>query len=295
MNVQRISNSGVNKVIVTIEDQVQFSGIYKDSQTFDYKLNDKAAKSKLVKGAKRDDFEVEENSTSNNLIFSAGAWQVATLPSVRYWEQIDGDLTCKVGDVTIRIGGVKSGKDSTGENVVNKVVFMADRNKIVCHFYNTTQRILVNGHGYKTFTDIFLKPFFQQKIDASAEEISSVNKLILKKLGPKTAKRSSVRYKGKSSFPCNQCDYAFKSVTTLNNHRISEHALSFDESKRLMEPWHSTKNSSLSSCLMVEDGTVPDNSKEVIGENVPLSNCDDDSGIATGNPKNKDEDSINCD
>ena len=46
---------------------------------------------------------------------------------------------------------------------------------------------------------------------------------------------------------------------------------------------------------MVEDGTVPDNSKEVIGENVPLSNCDNDSGIATGNPKNKDEDSINCD
>ena len=95
MNFQRISNSAVNKDIVTIEDQVQFSSIYKDSQTFDYKLNDKAAKSKLVKGAKRDDFEVEENSTSNNLIFSAGAWQVATRPSVRYWEQIDGDLTCK--------------------------------------------------------------------------------------------------------------------------------------------------------------------------------------------------------
>ena len=61
---QRISNSGVNKVIFTIEDQVQFSGIYKDSQTFDYKLNDKAAKSKLVKGAKRNAFEVEVNSIS---------------------------------------------------------------------------------------------------------------------------------------------------------------------------------------------------------------------------------------
>ena len=118
------------------------------------------------------------------MIFNAGAWQAAVLPSVRYWEQV-GDLTCKVGNVAIKVAGVKSGKDSSGKIVVNKIVFMADRNKIVCHFYNTTQRMLVNGHGYKIFTDIFLKPYFQQKIDASTEEISSVNALILKKLGPK--------------------------------------------------------------------------------------------------------------
>ena len=207
MSMRRSLNFLENKDIVTLEDQVKCSEFYYDSMIFDYKLNDKAAKSKLVKGAKRAVFQLEENSTSINLIFSAGAWQVGVLPSVNLWSQIKGDQTCKVGDIAIKIGGIKSGKDATGKNIVNKIVFMADRDKITCHFYNTTQKILVNGHGYKRFVDIFLEPFFQQKIQVSSEEISKANTLVLEKLGPKTVKRSDVKFKGKSSFPCNQCDY----------------------------------------------------------------------------------------
>ena len=117
--------------------------------------------------------------------------------------------------------------------MVNKIVFLADRDKVTCHFYNTTQRILINGHGYKRFINIFFEPYFGQKIDGSSEEIIKANTLLLEKLGPKTVKRSDVKFKGKSSFPCNQCEYAFKSVTALNKHRISDHASSFNESKKL--------------------------------------------------------------
>ena len=197
--------------LVTIEEQVKASEIYKDSIKFDYKLNDKAAKSKLVKGAKRIAFEIHDNSNSMNLDFSSGSWQVVVLPSMQYWKQVKGDLTCKVGDLTIKVGGIKSGEDISGKNVANQVVFFADKNKIVCHMYNTTQRIL-NGHGYQRFVEVFLKPFFQAKVNASIQEIQTLNVKLIEKLGPRTVKRLDVKYKGGGSFPCNQCDYSFKTA-----------------------------------------------------------------------------------
>ena len=61
------------------------------------------------------------------------------------------------------MGGVKAGRENNGKTVNNQIVFYADRSKIVCHLYNTTQLILVNGHGYRKFVDSFLMPFFTTK------------------------------------------------------------------------------------------------------------------------------------
>ena len=134
---------------VTIDDLVKCCGVFDNSYTFDYKLNDKTAKSKLVKGAKREALEIQRNSTSISLLFSGGSWQFAVLPSYRYWNQVKSDQACKVGDISIKVAGTKSGKDASGRNIVNQIIFYVDRDKIVCHLYNTTQRILVNGHGYQ--------------------------------------------------------------------------------------------------------------------------------------------------
>ena len=57
-------------------------------RTFEYKLNDKAAQAKLVKGAKRETFEIVANKTSCNLVFNVGAWQHVVSPSVQYLGQI---------------------------------------------------------------------------------------------------------------------------------------------------------------------------------------------------------------
>ena len=223
MSLRSSNNPLANKNGVTIEDLVNDSDVFKDSITFDYKLNDKAAKAKIVKGAKRIAFEIQENSTSTTLVFSSGSWQVAALPAANYWNQVKCDLTCKVGEITIKVGGVKSGKDVSGNNVVNQVVFYVDRNKVVCHMYNTTQRILVNGHGYQLFVEAFLKPFFQAKIEASSDEIQSLNIKLIDKLGPKTVKRSNVKFKGGMSYPCNKCDYSFKNISSLNTHKTYKH------------------------------------------------------------------------
>ena len=59
-----------------------------------------------MKEAKRVPFEVQENTSSTNLVFSAGSWQKAVIPSVKYWNEIKGDKTCKVGDTMIKVGVV---------------------------------------------------------------------------------------------------------------------------------------------------------------------------------------------
>ena len=49
-----------------------------------YRLNDKAVKAKLVKGAKRSPMDVVHKSLSSNLEFSLGAWNYVVLPAIGY-------------------------------------------------------------------------------------------------------------------------------------------------------------------------------------------------------------------
>ena len=158
--------------------------MYEDSpRAFEYVLSDKAAKGKLIKAAKRTTpFIVEENTSSSNLVFSAGAWQNAVGPAVKYWNQVEGDKTCKIGEYEVTIGGIKAGLEKSGKQVDSQIVFFADRSKVVCHMYNTTCLILVNGQGYKKLIDMFLAPFFQGKIDSCKKDIESYNEIVLENL-----------------------------------------------------------------------------------------------------------------
>ena len=103
----------------SIENHVKSSGIanFEDTpRSFEYNLTDKAAKAKLIKAARRTTpLTVEENTSSSNLVFSAGAWQNAVGPAVRYWNQEEGDKTCKLGEYTVNIGGIKAGVEKSGK------------------------------------------------------------------------------------------------------------------------------------------------------------------------------------
>ena len=82
----------------SILDLVEESELKKQSsvkRTHEYNLDDKAAKAKLLKGAKRIPLELVENTASCNLNFSVGAWNQVVLPSVRYWDSVKGEKTCQ--------------------------------------------------------------------------------------------------------------------------------------------------------------------------------------------------------
>ena len=167
---------------------------------FEFKLNDKAAKSKLIKGAKRKHFDVVANSSSTNLVFSLGAWFHVVLPNTQYWNQVKEEKTCRVGNMVVKIADIETRKEATGKHIDTVIVFFASGRKVVCHLYNTTQLILVNGHGYANLVNNFLKPFFEYKVSANVYKIEEYNKEALGNLAPKQVRRSSVRYKTGSPF-----------------------------------------------------------------------------------------------
>ena len=171
---------------------------------------------------------------------------------------------CNVDDNIIKIGGIKEGKESNGLSVDCQIIFFLNREKVVCHFYNTTQRILVNGHGYRSFINIFLKPFFTSKIDSSLTEIQAFNDMALDKLGNKSVKRSTVKYKGGTPFTCKSCDFAAKSISALNKHKKTEHSVSFNGSLSLRQHPQSTRNNSVIECLMLEDVSATNLSSDAI-------------------------------
>ena len=129
--------------------------------------------------------------------------------------------------------------------------------------YNTTQLILINGHGYQKFIDVFLKPFLTAKINECISEIEEFNDKVVLKFGPKTISRSVVKLKRGSAFPCQNCDFSAKSVPALRKHKKDEHILSLNISDKLAQQKQSTRNNSLSEKLMLEDGSLIDLSQEV--------------------------------
>ena len=71
-------------------------------------------------------------------------------------------------------------------------------------------------------------------------------------------------------------------------HRSLEHALSFNSPKKPVEPLHSTRNNSLTSCLMLEDITM---SSSDSGQNPEK----DSVTLEETSIKNTDKSSIICD
>ena len=252
--------------------------ISENRRTFEYNLDDKAAKAKLLKGAKRDHFEVVSNQTSCNLVFSVGSWNHVVLPSVQYLSQIKGSKTCTIGTTEVKVVSVKTGKDIVGKHIDTQIVFFANRDKVVCHFYNTTQLILVNGHGYAKLVEVFLKPFFESKIPLYEEDIETYNKLVIETLGAKKVKRSNVKYKGGSTFPCIKCDFAGKTMTALEKHKKKDHAVSFvasttaSLSASLALPRHSTRNNSIIEAMIEDNITITDLSASTNENDVGIGN-----------------------
>ena len=81
-------------------------------------------------------------------------------------------------------------------------------------------------------------------------------------------KRSTVKYKGGSTFPCKLCDFAAKNLASLKKHKDSDHGGSFNVSKTLsssMAPLkHSTRNNSISEALLQENLTITNLSNQSV-------------------------------
>ena len=239
----------------SIKDLINQSNTESETERgFEYNLNDKNTRLKLIKSSKRVHLEVEEKSCSVNLIFCLGAWMKVVLPCIQYMKEFKRDNTCKAGSSTVKITSFKTGTEASGLHVDTQISFLINNNKAVCHFYNTTQLVMVNGTGYRALVDEFLVPFFNSKIETCSEEIRDVNKTALdslsankvngKKNTGKGVKRGIIKYKGGSSFYCKKCDFVSNTITALAKHSRNEHTVHSVSSLEVDLVEHSSKRSS---------------------------------------------------
>ena len=202
-------------------------------------------------------------------MFNLGSWNYVVLPTVRYWSEVKGKKTCDLGENTVTIADVKTGKDITGKHIDTQIVLFLNRDKVVLHCYNTTQLILVNGHGYAKLLELFLKPFFESKIDLNTADIEEFNKNALESLGSKMVKRSDVKYRGGPTYLwCTKCDFAAKSRTDLVRHKKIDHVgnnspKTSPSTSLVLPQYHSTRNNSIMEPIMQENISITDLSTEV--------------------------------
>ena len=107
----------------------------KNLREFNYNLNDKNVKSKLLKGTKRQPFQVEEKSACINLIFNVGSWLTVVLPTIKYLSKVLGEKTCVVNSSTIQIISVKNGLDCTGKHVDTQIHFHVNGDIQLLYYY----------------------------------------------------------------------------------------------------------------------------------------------------------------
>jgi hypothetical protein len=144
-----------------------------------YKLNQKATKAKLLKGAQRAPFEKEINSTCLVLNFSDGSFFYSVLPLIEFWKsKLATQDAIKSEDFEIKVSEVKPGKEIGGMCVDTLVRFEMNGNKVVLHCYNTKAKMLINGSSFSSFTIKYLEPYIKKAIGENLVEIKNYNKVV---------------------------------------------------------------------------------------------------------------------
>ena len=148
---------------------------------FNYKLSDKKAKSNFLKSAARETFEIEEKGICTMLSFSVGAYYEVVLPTVAKWVAGDRTLDCEV-----IVGEVLPSYDENEKHVETIIKMVKNGVKITVTFYNTTQRVKIEGRGYYDFGGEFLIPLFKNKIESTPPgRIEKYNKDVIAALSGK--------------------------------------------------------------------------------------------------------------
>ena len=188
-----------------------------EGREFGYILNDKRAKAKLLKGAKRsNNLEIDRSQGCVNLRFNDGSYFEVVLPLLRLWNQ-KHDKVVTIEDTEVRILEINTGVENTKKHIDTKLIVMAGDDRIVIHAYNGTQNVMVQGKNYERFALECLEPFFRKQIECSLDKIDNFNKNVKELLGPsKTIKRNDK--------VCPQCGTKSKSNCELKIHMKTCHS-----------------------------------------------------------------------
>ena len=193
--------------------------INQEDRAFEYILNEKRAKAKLLKGAKRaQNLKIEVSRGCVNMRFDNGSYFEIVLPLLREWSKKCGE-NVKLGLEEMKIIEVEAGYEKSTKHVDTKLVVMVNNNRFVLHAYNGTQNLMVQDKNYENFATTYLEPFFIDKIEAARDTITKINNVV------KDALSKSKPLKGRTdkTFTCPQCEKKTSSNNDLKVHIKSCH------------------------------------------------------------------------
>ena len=189
----------------------------KDRRVFQYVINNKRAKAKLLKGAKRGKhLVVESKNGCVNLIFSDGSYLKTVLPLLRSWHKKLNEKIL-INETEVQVVEIDDGIDDSRKHIDTKLVILANKSRLVIHAYNSKQKLMVQGQDYENFALNCLEPFFKDRIEETIEQITKINGDI--KISLDTKKE----VKMDKTFRCPQCELTCLSNTDLRVHVKSCH------------------------------------------------------------------------
>ena len=182
-----------------------------NGRVFDYTINKKRAKAKLLKGSKRaNNLEVEIKNGCVNLLFSDGAYVEIVLPLMRLWNRKVNEVFF-VNQTEVKVIEIDAGIEESGNHVDTKLVITANNKRFVLHAYNGTQNLMVQGKNYENFAVNCLKPFFEEKIQESIQNITKYYDNIREALTNKPIRTTK-------HFTCPQCEVIKETNAALKGH-----------------------------------------------------------------------------
>ena len=191
-----------------------------EKRVFDYTLNHKRAKTKLLKGAKKDNnLDVEIKPGCVNLRFDDGSYYELILPLLQAWSQQVNQVV-KIGGTEVKIIEVSAGKENNGNHVDTKLVVMHENDRLVFHAYNGTQNLMIQGKHYENFALHVLEPFFSKHIQEALDKIRNFNSKVIEHLGPK----KSLKINANKPYNCPQCNILTKTNGDLKIHLKTCHS-----------------------------------------------------------------------
>ena len=217
------------------------------NRKFGFKLNQKATKTKLLKGALKAPFEKEIKSSCLVLNFNDGSYFYSVLPLIEVWKAKNATQDIiKLGDLEIKVSEVKPGKEMGGMCVDTLVKFEINGSKVVVHCYNTKAKMLINGLGFSSFSTKYLEPYLKKTIGDNLVEIHNYNKAVTETFS--NVKRKDLKFRPGTKFACSKCDFSSNTSANMSAHRNSAHNDQFSGG-RVNRPITSTRENSILSVL----------------------------------------------
>ena len=214
--------SSIDTTKVTHDNDVDLAkndALTTTTHTFNYNLNEEKTKRKLFDGAMRPHYQREEKEGCVNLIFNDGAYNAVVLKALV--ELKNGPKHFIIGKEEVERVAVDPRKELSGKHVDTKIEFKVNKQKILIHAYNSTQKLTIQGKKYKWFVDSYLEPFLKARITNSLPQIEQINLSV----------RACLNTKNQTNHPdfdtldenveimiCDKCSFETKNATDLREH-----------------------------------------------------------------------------